>query len=313
MSHQLIKQRNTLQTLLLLCCMCLLLIMVGVSIFGSSSIPMILFVAVVATLLSPKASAWLTLRLYRARQLAPHNAPELYQIVEELTQRAGISTVPLLFYIPSSSKNGFAMLAGEQPIIAVTDGLLRILDLREIRAVLAHEVSHIKNGDLKLMMLADLLSRLTALLASSGWLLLLLFLPIYLFSQIQLPWLSIVLLLAAPTLANLLQLALSRTREFDADADAAMLTGDPAGLAAALTKIETHNQPWWIKITLPGRNSDPSLLRSHPPTEERIERLQQLAASSPITPRHELTNIHLTPEYQHIHTPRRWRGFGIWY
>jgi len=105
-----------------------------------------------------------------------------------------------------------------------------------------------------------------------------LFLPVWLLSDVMLPWLAIVLLLLAPLASTLLQLALSRTREFDADLDAAELTGDPATLAAALIKIEQSHDKWWF-LLLPSRHSEnPAWTRTHPSTGERVRRLRALAA-----------------------------------
>ena len=127
-------------------------------------------------------------------------------------------------------------------------------------------------------------------------------------------WWLILVLIVAPHLGALLQLALSRTRELDADLDAAGLTGDPLGLAAALAKLEQQHARLWESLMLPGRRlPEPSLLRTHPPTEERIRRLLALAGAelAPPEPRPELILLpdHLRPR----HAAPRWRMSGLWY
>ena len=257
--------------------MLLLLLALCSSLFGSDALMLVLLSVAALLLFTPRASAWLTLRLYRARQLSFEAAPELYRIVGRLAERAGLSRQPLLFYIPASTPNAFAMLEHGQPLIAVSDGLLRQLNEQETVAVLAHEISHIRHGDLEVMMLADMLSRLTSGFALMGWLMLLLLLPLWLLGeQLTLPWLTLDLLLIAPLAARMLQMALSRTREFDADLGAVQLTGEPAALARALLKIEQQNRPWW-QVMLPDlHTSEPGWLRTHPSTAERVRRLSEL-------------------------------------
>jgi len=134
----------------------------------------------------------------------------------------------------------------------------------------------VRDNDLWVMGLADMFSRSTSLLLL-GQFLLLLNLPSILFSQGMVSWWAILLLIFAPNLSALAQLALSRTREYDADLSAARLTGDPECLAGALAKIERLQGGWLEQILLPGRRVlEPSLLRTHPDTEERIARLMAL-------------------------------------
>jgi heat shock protein HtpX len=173
--------------------------------------------------------------------------------------------------------NAFSVGDRDRAVIALTDGILRRLDLRELAGVLAHEISHIRNRDLWLMSLADLTGRLTRLMTLLGLGLVILGLPLWLGGGAPPPLVLILLLLFAPQLTVLLQLALSRAREFDADLDAVGLTGDPEGLISALARLERHQRGFWEQILMPGqRLPEPSLLRSHPPTEERIARLQAL-------------------------------------
>jgi heat shock protein HtpX len=144
--------------------------------------------------------------------------------------------------------------------------------------VFAHEIAHVANRDLWIMGLADVMARATALLSYAGQFLLIVNLPLLLFGAVTIPWIVPVVLIFAPTGMSLLQLALSRAREFDADRAAAELTGDPMGLAAALGRLERRPGRFWEEILLPGRRMpEPSVLRTHPRTEQRIERLEELA------------------------------------
>jgi len=130
------------------------------------------------------------------------------------------------------------------------------------------------------MGLADLTSRMTRMMSWLGILLLVVSLPLLLSGQASAPLPLVLLLMASPSLSALLQLGLSRTREFDADMDAARLTGDPMGLIAALRKMEAPVWTFWGRVLLPRRSNDqPSLLRSHPSNEERIQRLASLTVA----------------------------------
>jgi heat shock protein HtpX len=142
-------------------------------------------------------------------------------------------------------------------------------------------MSHIRSNDLRVMGLADIISRLTSLLSLVGQFLLILNLPLILWSDVAINWFAIALLVFAPHVSMLAQLGLSRTRELDADLDAARLTGDPAGLARALAKIERLQGSLFERLMLPGmRLPDPSWLRTHPPAEQRIARLLALASDA---------------------------------
>jgi len=168
----------------------------------------------------------------------------------------------------------------EDSAICVTDGLLRLLDARELAAVLAHEVAHIAHRDLWIMGMADAMSRVVSVASWAGQLTLLLNLPLLAAGLAVVPWGAVLLLVFSPTVMALLQLALSRSREFDADLGAVRLTGDPEGLAAALVKLERRTGRFWEEILLPGpRIPEPSLLRTHPPTRERVARLRALGAT----------------------------------
>ncbi|MDH3473289.1 MAG: zinc metalloprotease HtpX [Rhodospirillales bacterium] len=276
------KLLNLLQSVVLLGGMAGLLALCAWPLVGFGGLLWILAGAALGLALSPRVSPRLLLAMYRARPLTPANFPEGFAVLRELSRRAELARVPRFYYIPSSLLNAFYVGQGEAASIAVTDGLLRTLEPREVVAVLAHELSHIRNNDLWIMTLADTISRLTVFMSYAGIFLLVFGLPIMLLQGEPVPWLLILLLILAPTLITLLQLALSRAREYDADLDAAGLTGDPLGLASALEKLEFYQGRLWERILLPGRRlPDPSLLRSHPPTAERVKRLLELRVPGP--------------------------------
>jgi heat shock protein HtpX len=276
------KLRNLVQSVILLGGMVGLLALCGWVLFGPDGVLGMALGGALALAFSPKISPALVLRLYRARELVPPELPDVFAVLDRLARRAGLADRPKLYYIPSRMLNAFAVGQRDDAVIALTDGMLRSLTLRELAGVLAHEISHIRNNDLWLMGLADLVGRLTRLMTLLGLLLLVLAIPVWLSGAATLPWLVIPLLVFAPQLTTLLQLALSRAREYEADFDAAGLTGDPAGLASALAKLERFQRGIWEQILMPGyRLPEPSLLRSHPPTAQRIARLRELEGRAP--------------------------------
>jgi len=271
------KVSNTLQSLLLLGTLALLLGVLAWILGGPSLMTLTLAGVAGLYLANPVASPRLVMSLYRGRWLDPAEAPQLYGILKELARRADLPWVPRVFYIPSQVMNAFATGSREDAVVAISDGLLRGLAPRELTGVLAHEVAHIANGDIQVMAFADMVSRIASLLSLTGQIALVLSLPLALVGGVEMPWLGVLILLFAPTLSALVQLALSRNREYDADLGAAELTGDPVGLASALQRLERAQGRLWERILMPDwRIPDPSLLRSHPDTAERIARLLEL-------------------------------------
>jgi heat shock protein HtpX len=313
------KRRNLLQSVLLVGGIVGLLALCGWLLFGPDGVLGLGLGAALAMALAPRVSPQMVLRLYHAQPLTPERLPTLHAVLERLAERAGLERTPTLYYVPSAMLNAFAVGGPNDAAIAVTDGILRRLDLRELTGVLAHEISHIRNRDLWLMNLADLSGRLTRMMSLLGVGLLIIGLPMWLGGAAGFPWLLVPLLMFAPQLTMLLQLALSRSREFDADLDAAGLTGDPAGLASALVKLERYQRGLWERILLPGRRlPEPSLLRSHPPTEERLARLAALSGAVPETvpPAAELGAIPRDPiqlPWQMVGRPARGHLLGFWY
>jgi heat shock protein HtpX len=277
------KLTNWFQSLVLLTGMIWLLAMLGWSLGGMELMLWTIISGVLLLILGPKVSPRWILGMYGARPLTPYDAPQLYSLLGKLAQRARLPALPILYYVPSRIMNAFTVGTQTEAAIAITDGLLRQLTLRELASVLAHEISHIRNNDMWVMTLADLVSRITHAFSLVGQLLILVNLPLLLLNETTISWFAILLLIFAPTISALLQLALSRTREFDADLSAVDLTGDPHALASALIKLEQQQGGFLERLLIPGRHDpEPSLLRTHPGTEERIKRLLSLSSSPSI-------------------------------
>ncbi len=276
------KLANWAQSTLMLLGMGLLAAALGYVIGGISLMLLSAGVGVLLLAFGPRVSPRLLLAMYNARRMEPHSAPEIHALTKELARRAELPRTPAIYYIPSRVLNAFTVGRPEEAVIAVTDGLLRQLTLRELTGVLAHEISHVRNNDMWVMGVADLMSRMTSIFSLVGQVLLLINLPLIVFTEATIPWLALLLLIFAPTIAALLQLALSRTREYDADLEAARLTGDPKGLASALVRLQQSQGGWFERILIPGRRDpNPSLLRTHPPTDNRVQRLLALVRGHP--------------------------------
>jgi len=257
----------------------------------------ILYIAVIVSIFSSFFSYWysdkLVLTMSKAKEIAPEDNRELYRLVENLCITAGLP-LPKIYIIHDSAPNAFA--TGRDPehaVIAVTTGLLTKLEKSELEGVIAHELSHIGNRDILLATLVTVLVGLVVLLAD--W-----FIRISFFrrgssrdskgGQLQLIIMiaAIVLAILAPVFAYMMQFAISRKREYLADADGALLTRYPEGLARALEKIALDPEPLevanratahlYISSPLKGKKKHLGLfakaLATHPPTEERINRLR---------------------------------------
>ena len=230
------------------------------------------------------------MRLYQGHPASAANAQSFVAMLEDLSARAGLAAVPRLFIVPSATLVAFSAGTSAQPAIAVSEGLVRKLSLREIAAVLAHEISHVRRGDLALFGLADMLSRLAALLFAIAIPLAILNVPSLLTGLPGFSWLAIGLLFAAPMLMSLAQLQFNRTREYTADDDAAFLTGDPEAVALSIRQQPTYEgAPWEDLIFAMRRVPFPSLLRLHPDAEQRVAALNhhygQHAEPKPLWPR----------------------------
>lgn len=275
------KFHNLIQTSIILMGMSLLFGLLGWMLFGLIGLIWSLAMVFVLLATTPKLTPTVVLRMYNARPLTDDEVPGLYRIVSDLTRKADIEAAPRLYYIPTRVMNAFSVGSGTNFAIALSDGLIRYLNWREIEGVIAHEISHIRNNDLRLHTFADMMTRVTSLFSFFGQILLIFYLPMALLSNIHVPLLLIFLLIFAPTLSVFLQLALSRTREFDADLTAVKLTGDPEGLASALQKMDSFEKNFLDIFVLPGRkNPHPSILRTHPYTAQRIERIMKTGESA---------------------------------
>lgn len=308
------KLRNLLHSVILVLGMALLAAACGWALWGWEGVLWTVLAVVLGMVLTPSIPPGLVLSMYRAQPISRAEFPEGYALLDELGRRAGLPATPRLHYVPSAVANAFAVGNRRAAAIAVSDGMLRSLTVRELAGVLAHEISHIANNDLWIMNLADAMSRATAVLSNVGMFLLFLNLPLVLAGAATVPWTLAIILFLSPTAMSLLQLALSRAREYEADLDAAGLSGDPEGLASALLKLERQQGRIWESILAPGRNvPDPSLLRTHPPTGERVRRLMALAG-------HERRPVDATPQplvlpigFRVVGSAPRWRWPGIWY
>ena len=218
----------------------------------------------------PRLSPAILMRWHQGRLLRTEELPWLHQIQKDLANRAGFVRSPALYYVPSSALNAFAVGNRQESGIAVTDGLLRTLSYREVRAVLAHEMTHLQHNDVSVMLLSSIVGRLIQWLAWSGIALILFSLPLSWLYEKPVPWLWLLLMIVAPWLSLLLQAGLSRTREFQADLGAARLTDDPQALIQALAKIDSGS-------SAPVHPSETTLLQSHPATSERIARLASIS------------------------------------
>lgn len=307
--------RNRLQTVLLVLALVGISALAGALLLGENGLWLAVGASAAALVLEPAAGSSLTLRLYRATPIAPEAAPELWQLLEQIAVRAGLHATPAPYYVPSPVINAFAVGSRERAAIAMSDGLLRTLSPREVAGVLAHEVAHVAHGDLRVMNLADYVSRLTSLFSILGQALLLLALPWLFAGKGAINWPGFLLLVLSPHLALVVQLGLSRVREFDADLAAAGITGDPQGLASALSRIERANRSWY-GVVMPGwGNPHPSWLRTHPASAERIRRLLALQGRSPALEQDQGAAALLPggAVAEAVRRKPRWRFGGLWH
>jgi len=311
------KTRNLVHSALLIGGIGLLLTIATGLLWGTTGVVVSAVAIAVLAVLSPRLPPEMVMRLYRARLVDGADRGQLSSLVDVLSYRAGLTRRPALYVVPSMTHNAFATGTPGHSAIAVTEGLLRRLTLRETAGVLAHEMSHIANNDLWLMGIADIMTRFAQALSYVGATLAVLNLIGTLSGEPPISWWPILLLYLAPTFSSLLQLGLSRAREFDADLEGAGLTGDPLGLASALRRLETYTGHFWEDLMFPvpaRRVPQPSLLRSHPPTEDRIRRLVQLDGRPGLDPIVivEQPMVSLAG-FGPIEMRPRYRWPGIWY
>lgn len=265
-----ISLKNQLQTIGLLGLMGLFSWLLGVWLFGQDFAFIVVIMGIVGLALNPAISTNVLMKAYGATPLPYARAPELNQILQVLSQRAKLQQPPTLYYVPVGTMNAFATGSPHSAAIGLSHGLLQRLNLEEVAGVLAHEISHIRYNDTRVMALAETLGNITRTLSLIGQFTLLFSLPMVIMGVIEISFLPLLLLIVAPTLSALIQLAISRRREYHADMSSAELLGTPEPLIKALTKLDQQNSYWERFYRA---SSDNSLLRTHPKTEERIKQL----------------------------------------
>lgn len=309
------KLKNFIHTLVLFLCMVVILSLLGFILAGVKGILWAVFLGALILVISPNISPSFVFSLYDGQLLSASSAPDLYQITQELAARAELPVQPELYYLPSQVMNAFSVGTSANPAIGLSDALLNTLTMREIIAVLAHEISHIQHNDVRVMTYADIISRITSTLALTGYVLVFLNLPLFFLGFVTISWFALGILVIAPTLMGFLQLSLSRVRELDADRQAVLLTGDPEGLAMALEKLEAYETSLLDMIFGRGRNaSTPSVLRTHPDTQERIEQLLRMkkTAEQDLKYSHH-DRFEIPNHYRKTVRKPRWHLGGFWY
>lgn len=283
---------NQIRTTILLAVMTALILWVGQFLGGRQGMIIALIFAAGMNFFSYWYSDKLVLKMYRASEVTPGQAPELYETVQRLTQKAGLP-MPKLYVIPQQAPNAFA--TGRNPehaVVAVTEGLMNIMEHDEVAGVLAHELAHVKNRDILIgsiaatmagaIMVLATMARWSAIFGSTGG------------NDDEGGGTGfiglIVMSIIAPMAAMIIQMAISRSREYLADATGASFVGNPEGLARALEKLGAYSKKlpmnanpstahMFIVNPLSGK-SMMSLFSTHPPLEERIARLRGSRPSS---------------------------------
>jgi heat shock protein HtpX len=274
---------NTFKTALLLTSLTLLLMLLGRAFGGENGMVLALVIAGVMNFISYFFSDKIALAMYRAQPVGREELPRAYNIVERLSQKIGIP-MPKLYVIPNDSPNAFA--TGRNPqhaSVAVTHGILNLLNDEELEGVLAHELGHVNNRDILISSIAATIAGAITYVAHFGRFAMM-------FGGMQRDdrdrgggIAALFMLIVAPIAAMLIQLAVSRSREYQADASGAHYTGNPYALASALSKLDAYSRRvpmaaspstahLFIVQPFLGMNFG-SLFSTHPPIAKRIERL----------------------------------------
>lgn len=274
--------RNRRETALLLAGLTALAGLTGLVLAGVPGLVGAAAAALLLLLFDPEPGGALFRHLFGGIRLSPQVAPDLCALSRALAARAGLPRPPELYLLPDRRLQAMATGTPERSAVAVTLGLLRALPPREVAAVLAHEIAHIRHRDTRVMRIAASAASLTRSMAFLGGVLLLLSLPALAAGEVLVHPLALLLLWFGPTAADLLALSVSRRREFLADAGAVDLTGDPDGLAAALARLDRLQGDDWERLA--GRNGPRwlRLFRTHPTIAERIARLAEMRRAAPL-------------------------------
>ena len=280
---------SQIKTVMLLSLLSAIVIGLGALMGGHTGIVIAMGLALLMNVGSYWYSDKIVLSMYRARPLDEYEAPALHRMVEDLAQRAGIPK-PKVCVIPEEAPNAFA--TGRNPahgVVAVTEGIMRLLSPEELRGVLAHEIGHIANRDILIQTVAGVMASAIVSIAN-----MMQFMAIFGGSRNSEGgggnniFVALLMGLLAPIAAGLVQMAISRSREYLADDTGAALCGQPLALAGALAKLQSVNQrvpmqtgnaatsSMFIVAPLNAKSAS-SLFSTHPPIEERIARLQALA------------------------------------
>jgi heat shock protein HtpX len=272
------------KTFILLASLTVLLVMLGGYFGGTTGMAIALLLAGGMNFFAYYNSDKMILKHYRAVPVDRYSASGLYAIVERLCEKSGLP-LPAIYIINEQTPNAFA--TGRDPehaAVAVTEGLLNLLDENEIEAVLAHELSHIGHRDILIQTIAATIAGAIAMIAN-----IMQFGAMFGNSRDRNPIIMILLAILLPIAASIVQMTISRSREFKADAGAAQMTGRPEWLQSALMKLENYNRRGFVEGATPenahmfivspfsGKKvSFSDLFRTHPTTEQRIERLERL-------------------------------------
>ena len=281
---------NRLKTIILLASLTALLMWAGQAVGGAAGLWFALAFAAAMNIGTYWFADRIVLRMHQAQEVSPAQSPELYAMVQDLAARADLP-MPKLYIIPEDAPNAFA--TGRNPqngVVAVTEGLLRVLDRREVAAVIAHELGHIKNRDTLIMAIAATFAGALSMLANAA-----MFGSLFGGNQSAdeedggSPLAGLLGVMIAPIAATLVQMSISRAREFLADEAAARYTREPLALARALRKIEAWSQQIPMHAGSPATahlfihnpfslGGLANLFSTHPPTEQRVARLQAMAS-----------------------------------
>jgi heat shock protein HtpX len=277
---------NNVKVFVLLAGLVALFGIVGAAIGGQGGMLVALAIAAVMSFAMYFNSAKMALRAYRAQVVTREQAPELYDLVDRLRQRAGLP-MPTLAVAPHAQPNAFA--TGRNPgdaVVCVTEGLMKLVDRDELEGVIAHELGHIRNRDMLLQTISSTMAGAITNLARFGM--------VSAGRDRQAGALGPLAALVAPVGAMIIQFAISRSREFKADAAGAEISGKPLALASALGKLQMAAQRIPMQVSpamAPLAQVNPlaafsggiaSLFSTHPPTEERIQALEQMARTGVI-------------------------------